>query len=87
MANAFRKQMNKDSNWINNVWFSDEAHFYLDNYINSQNSRTWAKVKPDAMMGRPEISVEMCVRVIENFQKRAELGIERDGNHFKHRMK
>ena len=40
MANAFRKEMNKDSNWINNIWFSDEAYFYLDNRINSQSSRT-----------------------------------------------
>ena len=45
----FRKQMSEDSNWINNVWFSDEAQFYLDNRISSQNSRTWARVKPDAM--------------------------------------
>ena len=53
MANVFCKQINKDSNWFNNVWFKDEAYFYLDNRINSQNSRTWVRRKPDAMNERP----------------------------------
>ena len=65
MANAFCKEMNKDSNWINNIWFSDEAYFYLDNRINSQSSRTWANVadfKTEIERFLAEISVEMCAR-------------------------
>jgi len=40
-------------NWIDNneidmstVWFSDEAHFHLDGYVNKQNWRIWGSENP-----------------------------------------
>lgn len=32
---------------INNIIFSDESHFYLDNYVNKQNMRFWGTERPD----------------------------------------
>ena len=37
MCNWFNNKMEEGENWINNVWFSDEAHFHLDGYVNSKN--------------------------------------------------
>ena len=34
-----------------------------------------------------EIPVEMCARVVKNFQKRVEICIQREGNHFEHKIK
>ena len=39
MAETFQDQISEDQDWIKNVWFSDEAHFYLDNSVNNQNTR------------------------------------------------
>ena len=30
--------MDNDDKWINNVWFSGEAHFYMNRNVISQNS-------------------------------------------------
>ena len=30
MCLRFQEKMDNDDKWINNVWFSDEAHFYLN---------------------------------------------------------
>ena len=53
MCKKFDQEMSKNSNWISNVWFSDEAHFYLECGMNSQNSRIWATTKPDSVNQRP----------------------------------
>lgn len=31
---------------LNNIWFSDEAHFYLTGYVNKQNQRIWSLENP-----------------------------------------
>ena len=50
----------KFANWvklnegvINQVWFSDEAHFYLNGQVNKQNCRFWGKEKPDVYLEKP----------------------------------
>ena len=30
MCSRFQEKMDNDDTWINHVWFSDEAHFYLN---------------------------------------------------------
>ena len=34
---------------LNNVWFSDEAHFHLDGVVNKQNVRFWAFENPHVL--------------------------------------
>lgn len=38
---------------INKIIFSDEAHFYLDGYVNSQNYRVWGSEKPEVTATKP----------------------------------
>ena len=38
--------MEANNSWINTIWFSDEAHFYLNGVINSQNTRYWGTSNP-----------------------------------------
>ena len=33
MCNWFNNKMEEDEDWINNVCFSDEAHFHLHGYV------------------------------------------------------
>ena len=44
-----------DSNQIDpsKIIFSDEAHFWLDGYINSQNFRVWGTEKPQLTLNKP----------------------------------
>ena len=35
--------MEEESDWINNVWFSDEAHFHLNGAVNN----FWGTERPD----------------------------------------
>lgn len=53
MCLRFQEKMDNDDEWINNVWFSDEAHFYLNGNVNSQNCRTWSSEPPDEVNERP----------------------------------
>ena len=49
----FQEKIDNDI-WINNVWFSDEAHFYLNGNVNSQNCKTcWSSEPPDEFNERP----------------------------------
>ena len=41
MCNWFNDKMKGEDDWINNVWFSDEAHFHLDDYVSSKNCVFW----------------------------------------------
>ncbi len=44
---ALRKIAENDD-FLDNVWFSDEAHFHQNGYVNSQNARIWGTVNPRA---------------------------------------
>jgi hypothetical protein len=37
-----------DANFLDNVFMSDEADFWLNGYVNSQNYRYWATDNPHA---------------------------------------
>ena len=38
---------------IGQIWFSDEAHFHLNGYVNKQNYRFWATENPFLAISRP----------------------------------
>ncbi|EZA55534.1 hypothetical protein X777_03788 [Ooceraea biroi] len=45
-ANTFIDQYDNGQIDPNFIWFSDEAHFWLDGYVNRQNYRFWGSEKP-----------------------------------------
>ena len=42
----------ENDGFLEKVWFTDEAHFYLDGRVNSQNNRFWSKTPPDVVTER-----------------------------------
>ena len=53
MCNWFNDKMEEDEDWIDNVWFSDEAHFHLDGQFNSKNCVFWGTQPPQEVLQRP----------------------------------
>lgn len=47
--------------FVNQIWFSDEAHFHLDGKVNSQNYRFWSHEKPDVLEEAPLHSAKITV--------------------------
>lgn len=45
-ANTIVDTIDKQEFDVNMVWFSDEAHFHLDGYVNKQNCRIWGTENP-----------------------------------------
>jgi hypothetical protein len=41
MEKVMRKQFEKVAEFSKKIIFSDEAHFQLDGYVNTQNCRIW----------------------------------------------
>ena len=50
MCNWFNNKLEEDEDWINNFWFSDEAHFHLDDYANSKNCVFWGTELPQEVL-------------------------------------
>ena len=44
---------------LENIWFTDEAHFHLCGHINSQNYRFWGSENPHVVKEKP-LHVEKC---------------------------
>ena len=47
MCRWFLSKIEEDAEFLNNVWFSDEAHFSLNGYVNSKNYVFWGSSKPN----------------------------------------
>ena len=41
------KRLKIEPEILQNIWFSDESHFYLDGYCNKQNMRFWGNKKTE----------------------------------------
>ena len=41
------KELETNPEFLQNIWFSDESHFYLDGHCNKQNMRFWGSEKPE----------------------------------------
>ena len=48
----FLQKCRETVGFLENVWFTDEAHFYLDGRVNSQNNRIWSEKIPDEVAER-----------------------------------
>ena len=49
-ANTIVHRIDEQDFDVNMVWFSDEAHFHLDGFVNKQNWRIWGTEKPHFVM-------------------------------------
>ena len=43
MCQQSRQEVENDNDWIKNVWFTDDSHFYANVIINPQNWRIRGK--------------------------------------------
>jgi uncharacterized protein YkuJ len=55
----FRRFVREGINVLDNAFFSDEAWFHLNGYINSQKSRLWNAENPHAVIESPLHSVKI----------------------------
>jgi hypothetical protein len=60
-ALAFLARMEVDNDWPWNVLWTDEAHFHLQGYVNTQNCRIWATENPHANHPVPLHSAKVTV--------------------------
>lgn len=52
-ANEMIELIENNSIDINRIWFTDEAHFDLNGYVNKQNWRHWALENPHLSVAKP----------------------------------
>jgi hypothetical protein len=50
-----------DPNFLSKVFFTDEAWFHLDGYVNSQNCRIWSTTNPHAIHEHPLYPIKVGV--------------------------
>jgi hypothetical protein len=53
MCQWFSQKIDDDEEFLNDVWFSDEAHFLLNGHVNSKNWVFWGSENPHRVVGRP----------------------------------
>ena len=53
MCRWFVSKIEEMPDFLQNVWFSDEARFSLSGYVNSKNSVFWGAQVPDEVLQRP----------------------------------
>lgn len=61
LRRAFAERMLERFRSLNNILFSDEAHFHLSGYVNKQNCRYWAVENPKLKHQRPLHSLKVTV--------------------------
>ena len=49
-ADWFLAQHNLDDDFINNIWWTDESHIYLNGYVNTHNAIHWGSQRPTAVV-------------------------------------
>ena len=53
MCDWFDNKMEENEEMIDNVWFSGDADFHLNGYINSRNNVYWETSPPQEVLQRP----------------------------------
>ena len=57
MCEWFCGKIDEDPDFLDNVWFSDEAHFLLSGHVNSKNNIFWGSAPPEHCLQRPLHSI------------------------------
>ena len=58
MCQWFENKIEEDPDFLDEVWFSDEAHFLLSGHVNSKNNVFWGTQAPNEILQRPLHSVK-----------------------------
>ena len=58
MCQWFQSTIEENPDFLQNVWFSEEAHFSLSGHVKSKNSVFWGSQAPDEVLLRPLHSVK-----------------------------
>ena len=58
MCHWFCDKIDAVPDFLDNVWFSDEAHFLLSGHVNSKNNVFWGTTLPEHCLQRPLHSVK-----------------------------
>ena len=66
ICNFFNDKMEENLEWIEKVWFSDEAQFYLDDYVNSKNNIFLGTAPPQKVLQRLLHSSKVTARCAMN---------------------
>ncbi len=53
MCQWFIERLEENDDFLNELWFSDEAHFHLCGYVNSRNAVYWGSHPPPYCLQRP----------------------------------
>ena len=53
MCQWFQDKIELSSSFLNDIWFSNEAHFLLSGQVNSKNSIFWGTAAPNKTLQRP----------------------------------
>ena len=77
MCKWFCNVLENDENFLENVWFSDEAHFLLSGHVNSKNNVFGGSEVPDEVLQRPLFAlfgscmgIGACAQAFTKRQKR-----------------
>ena len=62
-ANKIADKVEGSTKFLNNVLFSDEAHFELSGYVNRQNNRIWCEENPHDTIEAPKSREKVTVFV------------------------
>lgn len=57
----FDEKFKEDPDFLETVWFSDEAHFLLSSHVNRRNSVLWSTQSPDKELQRPLHTVWVAI--------------------------
>ena len=49
MCQWFLRELHEDDSFQQRIWFSDEAHFYLNGHVNNKNHVFWGSSAPGEM--------------------------------------
>ena len=53
MYQWFQDKIELSPNFLNDIWFSDKAHFLLSGQVNSKNRIFWGTAAPNEVLQRP----------------------------------
>ena len=46
MCNRLNEKLEQTPSWLNHIWFSNEAHFYLNGVVNNHKNMFWGESIP-----------------------------------------